>query len=258
MNSRSLTPSAPSPPATSPATVRFIPAAGGLARTASPAEGDAAQAVILRFTKPDSDTGPERSAATLWIHGYRGKRLFDLVVGGLVLAVLSPLLIAVVGVLALLRSGTWLDAVPAVGLDGRRIRLLRFRTRPPADISATEAGQPEEGIVRLPSRIGAPVQGFPERWLVASGWDRFPGLWNVLAGQIHLVGSAPEVSDESGSAVDLTGSQPAMPPGLFCPWGTAPASKETAPTGEIDELEYVARQGWWTDLCVVFRKLWAA
>jgi len=52
-----------------------------------------------------------------------------------------------------------------------------------------------------------------------------------------------------------------MPPGLFCPWRKTPASKgakEAAPAGEIDELEYVARQGWWTDLCVVFRKLWAA
>lgn len=257
MNSRSVTPPAPSPATTSPATVRLVPVAVGSARTVSSAEGDAASAVILRFTKPDSEAGPERSGASLWIHGYRGKRLFDLVVGGALLAFLSPLLVAIVGVLAVLRSGNWLDAVPAIGLDGRRIRLLRFRTRP-SDVAEIEAGEPEEGIVRLPSRPGAAVQGGPERWLVASGWDRLPGLWNVLAGQIHLVGSAPEVSDESGACVDLTGAQPAMPPGLFCPWGQAPASKEPAPAGEIDEMEYVARQGWWTDLCIVIRKLWAA
>lgn len=260
MNSRSVTPSAPapSPVTTSPATVRFVPATGGSARPAAPIEGDAAPAVILRFTKSDSEAGTARSGASLWIHGYRGKRLFDLVIGGALLAFLSPLLVAIVGVLAVLRSGNWLDAVPAIGLDGRRIRLLRFRTRPAADLQAADTDLLEEGIVRLPSRPGTPVLGFPERWLVASGWDRLPGLWNVLAGQIHLVGSAPEVSDESGSSVDLTGSQPAMPPGLFCPWGKVPASKEPVPAGEIDEMEYVARQGWWTDLCVVLRKLWAA
>lgn len=258
MNSRFLTPSPPSPAASSPATVRFIPAAGESVRASSPAEGNAAQAVILRFPKPGPEAGSERPSATRWIHGYRGKRLFDLVVGGLLLAVLSPLLVVMVGVLALLRSGNWLDAVSGIGLDGRPIRLLRFRTRPAADVPAMEAGPAEDGIVRLPARLGPPVSGFPERWLVASGWDRLPGLWNVLAGQIHLVGSAPEVPDESASAAGPTESRPAMPPGLFCPWRKTPASKGAVPTGELDELEYVARQGWWTDLCVVFRKLWAA
>ncbi len=69
------------------------------------------------------------------------------------------------------------------------------RTRPAADVPATGPAKrrTESSAPRPPRSSGV---GFPERWLVASGWDRLPGLWNVLAGQIHLVGSALEVPDE--------------------------------------------------------------
>jgi len=101
------------------------------------------------------------------------KRLFDIVAVALTAAVWLPLLL-VVGVavrLALGRPVLFVQERP--GLGGRPFRLVKFRTMR----SGTEPDA--ERLTRL------------GRWLRAMSLDELPELWNVLKGDMSLVGPRP-------------------------------------------------------------------
>jgi exopolysaccharide biosynthesis polyprenyl glycosylphosphotransferase len=111
------------------------------------------------------------------------KRVFDVVVTAGVMALLSPLFAAVIlGVLG--TSGRPIFyAQKRMGLDGRVFELLKFR-------SMTADAERETGPVWTMeddprrTRLGA--------WLRRHSLDELPQLWNVLRGDMSLVGPRPE------------------------------------------------------------------
>ncbi|WP_432484813.1 sugar transferase [Kineococcus esterisolvens] len=112
---------------------------------------------------------------------WRLKRGVDVVVSAAGLALLSPLL----GLLALalrLEGGPGvLFRQERVGLAGRRFELLKFRSvRAAADDSATRWSVDEDRLLPL------------GRWMRRLSLDELPQLWNVLRGDMSLVGPRPE------------------------------------------------------------------
>lgn len=107
------------------------------------------------------------------------KRLIDVLVAGFGLLALSPVL-AVLCALELLWHG-WppLFVQPRPGRGGRVFRMLKFRTM------TNERGPDGE---LLPDADRLTPFG---RWLRASSLDELPELWNVLVGDMSLVGPRP-------------------------------------------------------------------
>ena len=108
------------------------------------------------------------------------KRLLDVLAAGGLLLVLSPL-IAVVAVWVKLDSaGSVFYRCRRVGLHGRELKMLKFRKmHQDADGPALTVN----GDGRL-TRVG--------RFLARSKVDEIPQLWNVLKGEMSLVGPRPE------------------------------------------------------------------
>ena len=107
------------------------------------------------------------------------KRLFDFLIAGLSLAVLSPL-IAVVAVVVRLRMGPpVLFRQVRPGWQGRPFTLLKFRTMSNA---RNDQGELLDDDQRL-----TPVGGVLRR----TSLDELPQLWNVLRGDMSLVGPRP-------------------------------------------------------------------
>jgi Undecaprenyl-phosphate glucose phosphotransferase len=111
------------------------------------------------------------------------KRGFDLVCSAIGLVVLSPVMLAVALWVRLDSLGPVLYAQERVGLSGRRFRMLKFRTMR-LDAEADDA--PGWTTPGDPRRTGA---GAILRRL---SLDELPQLWNVLLGQMSLVGPRPE------------------------------------------------------------------
>lgn len=110
------------------------------------------------------------------------KRAVDLVASLAGLVVAAPLM-AVIAVMILRESGRpILLRQERVGLDGRRFNCLKFRSMRVADprIEATDWTPDEERI----TNVG--------RWLRDSSLDELPQLFNVLRGDMSLVGPRPE------------------------------------------------------------------
>jgi len=111
------------------------------------------------------------------------KRVFDLVVAGLASLVLGPV-IAVLALAIRLTSGRpVLFAQERMGLDGHRFRMLKFRTmRGDAEHETGPVWTVRDDPRR--TRLG--------RLLRRTSLDELPQLWNVLRGDMSLVGPRPE------------------------------------------------------------------
>ncbi|WBB69859.1 sugar transferase [Micromonospora sp. WMMD812] len=108
----------------------------------------------------------------------RGKRFVDAVVAAVLLVLVAPVL-AVVAVLVAVGLGRpVLFRQCRAGLDGQPFEVIKFRTMRPPD--------PSRGLVGDAARL-TPLG----RWLRATSLDELPTLWNVLRGDMSLVGPRP-------------------------------------------------------------------
>ena len=185
------------------------------------------------------------------------RRLLDVTVAGTLLLVLAPLL----GVLALLvratSTGPALFRQIRIGRNGRPFVLLKLRTmRADAPGPVITAG----GDPRI-TRFGA--------WLRRTKLDELPQLWNVLRGDMSLVGPRPEVPDYVALYTAAQRAALRVRPGLTDPaslaWADEAATLATfaephrayadvvLPRKLALSLAYLERRTVWSDLGVVMR-----
>jgi len=127
---------------------------------------------------------PLESANRRTFNGVSGylKRGIDVAVSGLALLALAPVLAAVALAVRLeVGPGVFFRQV-RVGLDGRPFTIRKFRS-----MTALPAGVESPWNVTDPTRIG-PVGAFIRRYSL----DEIPQLFNVLVGDMSLVGPRPE------------------------------------------------------------------
>ena len=209
--------------------------------------------VVLRFPGRSLAEGFDRAAvraSSLWIQGYRGKRSFDILVGGLMALALMPLTLLVASILFFLNRGHVLTRTLAAGRGGGEFSRLRFRTR---GILRSAAPSADEEISAEPGAIlplfdldTVPRTRFG-RFLHATGLDRLPELWNVLRGDLALVGPGARIPDDPESLPE------------FSPrWDLTPGFAWVSPTEPEHDviIRYVATQGIRTDLQILTLAGW--
>jgi lipopolysaccharide/colanic/teichoic acid biosynthesis glycosyltransferase len=111
------------------------------------------------------------------------KRIFDFVVAGAGLVVLAPVLAVIALAVAVSSPGPVLFRQQRVGLHGRPFEILKFRTMTHAP----------EGAGPLVTAAGDRRITAVGRVLRAAKLDELPQLWNVVRGDMSLVGPRPEV-----------------------------------------------------------------
>ena len=116
------------------------------------------------------------------------KRAFDVVFAGLALVLLSPVLALIALAVRFEVGSPVLFRQPRLTTDGRVFTIVKFRTLRPAEPVAVAApGDPDRVAPADPRRMG-PVGRFLRR----SSGDELPQLWNVLRGDMSIVGPRPE------------------------------------------------------------------
>jgi len=111
------------------------------------------------------------------------KRMFDIVVALLLLIILSPLFLLIALFIKLTSKGTVLYTQERVSLDGKKFTMLKFR-------SMRADAESETGPVwaKLDDHRTTPIGNFLRR----TSLDELPQLFNVLKGEMSLVGPRPE------------------------------------------------------------------
>jgi exopolysaccharide biosynthesis polyprenyl glycosylphosphotransferase len=146
------------------------------------------------------------------------KRLIDIVVSAWALFVLSPLfLVLALGVKT--TRGDVLFRQTRVGLNGRLFQMLKFRsmyTGSEAALEELKAKNEMQGPafkMRDDPRI-TPFGRFMRRFSL----DELPQFWNVLIGDMSLVGPRPPIPGEVGLYERRSRRRLSMRPGLTCTW----------------------------------------
>ena len=183
------------------------------------------------------------------------KRAMDLAGASVLLVAVSPLLALVALAVKLDSPGPALFWQERIGRCGRRFKLVKFRTMV---VDAEQRQHELAGQSRDPhwllldhdprvTRVG--------RVLRLASVDELPELWNVLRGEMSLVGPRPLVESEhrqlrgwSQTRVDLT-------PGLTGLWQVL--GRTNIPFEEMIKLDYLYVTNWslWNDVRLILRTL---
>ena len=184
-----------------------------------------------------------------------GKRAFDLVASSIFLLVSGPLL----GLLALLvkleDGGPVIFAQTRVGRFGREFKMYKFRSMCPDAEARLQAllGQNHhaEGVTfklkddpRL-TRIG--------KWLRKYSFDELPQFFNVLKGDMSLVGPRPPVPREVELYSLADRRRLAVKPGITCLWQISRRS-EIDFSGQVRlDVRYIETQNFRVDVQILVR-----
>jgi lipopolysaccharide/colanic/teichoic acid biosynthesis glycosyltransferase len=189
------------------------------------------------------------------------RRCFDILVSGLGLIVLSPLLLAFALIVVMDSRGPSLFRQPRLGKDAHIFTLYKFRTMVADSGSAPAITLHRDARV---TRAG--------RWLRRFDLDELPTLFNVLIGDMSIVGPRPETPDFLSSYTDEQRRVFSVRPGLTDPATLRfrdEAKRLLGPDAErvyrteilphklAVSLDYLARRNFASDLRVVLETVWA-
>jgi len=146
---------------------------------------DLLQFMALRSRLEDLDGLPTINLSDTPLLGWSRfvKRLFDIIVSGVALLLVAPVMGAIALFIYLEDRGAVFYRQVRMGLDGAPFQILKFRSMQPDAEEASGAVWAQQNDPRR-TRVG--------RLIRAWSLDELPQLWNVLRGDMSLVGPRPE------------------------------------------------------------------
>ena len=205
-------------------------------------------------TRPPSDLPkvplqPPRGAYERW-----GKRAFDLAACSLGLVVLSPVFAGLALAIRLDSRGPVFYRSKRVGEGGRVFGFLKFRSMVDGAEAMRDSLQhlnevdgPVFKITRDPrvTRVGS--------WLRRTSLDELPQLWNVLRGDMSLVGPRPPIPEEVQQYEPWHLRRLSVRPGITCSWQVSGRSRVGFDDWMRMDLEYIDQRSLRVDLRILFR-----
>jgi len=147
------------------------------------------------------------------------KRAMDVLLASIALLLLSPLLLFAALAVKLGSRGPMLFAQERVGLRGRTFKMLKFRTM------VVDAEQIQAKLMAFNEQSGPvfKLQNDPRvtrvgRFLRKHSIDELPQLWNVVIGEMSIVGPRPPLPREVAKYEPWQRRRLSVRPGLTCVW----------------------------------------
>jgi exopolysaccharide biosynthesis polyprenyl glycosylphosphotransferase len=181
------------------------------------------------------------------------KRTFDLAGSLVLLALLSPLMLLFALAVRVTSRGPVLFRQTRVGRDGRHFRVFKFRSM----VADAEARKSElralnqaDGLFKIDddpriTRVG--------RFLRRTALDELPQLFNVVRGEMSLVGPRPLVVDEDDRIEGFYRRRLHLTPGMTGPWQVLGSAR--IPLREMMSIDYLYVANWslWGDVKILLR-----
>ena len=184
------------------------------------------------------------------------RRLADVLLALALLALLSPLLLAIAIGIKLASPGPVLFRQVRCGLHGRRFTFLKFRTMrtdaerlKPLLEAFNEMDGPAFKMTNDPRVF--PFGGFLRR----TSLDELPQLWNVLRGDMSFVGPRPSVVEEVAQYEPWQRRRLSMKPGLTCLWQISGRNELTFDEWMRLDLEYIDNWSLWLDVKIALKTI---
>jgi len=184
------------------------------------------------------------------------KRLIDIAGSSLGLVALSPLFLAVAAAMRLFDRGPIFYTQTRVGLHGRVFRMLKFRSMvPDAHDRLTEVAHLNERNGILFKATNDPRITRIGGWLRRTSIDELPQLWNVLTGEMSLVGPRPPLPEEVEQYDVWHRRRLSMKPGITGLWQVEARHDPDFDALVEHDLVYIDDWSIWLDFKILARTL---
>ncbi|MEM7582247.1 MAG: sugar transferase [Acidobacteriota bacterium] len=182
------------------------------------------------------------------------KRLLDIAMSAVLLVVALPVVVGIALGIKLTGRGAVLYRQTRCGLNGRKFTLYKFRTM----INDAEAKQHE--LMHL-NEMNGPVFKLRDdprvtwigRFLRRFSLDELPQLWNVLRGDMSLVGPRPPIPDEVARYQRWQRRRLSMKPGLTCLWQISGRNQIDFDRWIELDLQYIDSWSPWLDMKILLK-----
>src|ERR1051325_5475061 len=183
------------------------------------------------------------------------KRTLDIAVSFVCLALLAPLFGLIALAVWIEDGGSIFFAQTRVGKNGRHFKMYKIRSmcldaeQRLKDLLANN--QHKEGVT-FKLKDDPRITGVG-KWLRKFSLDELPQLYNVLIGDMSLVGPRPPVPREVAKYTLAHRRRLAAKPGITCIWQISGRS-EIDFSGQVElDVSYIEHQNFWTDLGILAR-----
>ena len=187
---------------------------------------------------------------------WKRKRVFDFAASLLLLALSAPLLLLLAVLICLddPRGGPIVRQT-RLGLGGRRFTMYKFRTM------AVDAEQRRAELAAL-NEMDGPVFKIRDdprvtrigKFLRRSSLDELPQLFNVLRGDMSIIGPRPPLPCEAAVYTDYQSLRLIVKPGLTCLWQVRTDRNAVSFAEWVeDDMEYILNASLWGDVKLMLK-----
>lgn len=209
--------------------------------------------IVDRHTTPlmDRDQILEKSR-----NYWRFRRIQDIILSVFALVVLLPFLLIIALIIVIDSPGASpVFAQKRVGRDGKEFMFYKFRSMIPEAESKLEELLPENEMQGPVFKIkDDPRITRVGRIIRKSSLDELPQLYNVLRGDMSIVGPRPALPREVVQYDDYAKQRLMVTPGLTCYWQIQPNRNQLTFDEWLElDLKYIKERSFWTDWKIIFK-----
>ena len=171
----------------------------------------------------DSDSGAvKRGSGARWVL----KRVCDVAIASLVLVLTSPILLVSAILIKLDSPGPVIARDVRVGKDGALFEMLRLRsTLIDTEAMRSRSNEPQLTLAAPPRSSSEPEITRVGRVLCWASIDELPQFWNVLRGEMSLIGPKPSKPGPESTELDAPPELVGVLPGMSGTWRELDRSK---------------------------------
>lgn len=182
------------------------------------------------------------------------KRLFDVILSLMGIILLSPIFIIVIIAIKIDSKGKAFFVQERVGLKGNIFRMYKFRSM------VVDAEELKKNLMTQ-NEMGGPMFKMKEdprvtrvgRFIRKTSIDELPQLFNVLKGDMSLVGPRPSLPSEVKEFETWMMERLAVKPGITCYWQVSGRNNIDFIDWMKLDIKYVREKNIWIDVKLIFK-----
>jgi exopolysaccharide biosynthesis polyprenyl glycosylphosphotransferase len=183
------------------------------------------------------------------------KRLVDIIASAVALVLLAPLFLFIATLIKVEDNGPVFFAQRRVGKWGREFKMYKFRSMcVDAEERLKTVLQKNQHVTGVTFKLkDDPRITRVGRWLRKFSLDEFPQFYNVLIGDMSLVGPRPPLPREVAKYTPADRQRLEATPGLTCFWQIGGRAEIDFPEQVQLDVQYIESQSFWLDLKILLK-----
>jgi lipopolysaccharide/colanic/teichoic acid biosynthesis glycosyltransferase len=194
------------------------------------------------------------------LNGNFYKRIFDIVFALLVLTIFSPLYLILIIVVALNSQGPVFYVQKRIGKNYQAFNCIKFRTMVNNADKALETIMEDSAQMRQEFQASFKLKQDPRitkvgQFLRLTSLDELPQFWNVLKGEMSVVGPRPLVPEELPKYGRKINTVLQIKPGITGLWQVSGRNDIPYPKRVQIDVYYANSHNWLMDLWIIYKTL---